>query len=183
MEITAVAKNILKLRGKNATLLVAFTTPASLPKTTADGLILFDKDADFPLNQAEGVRLTVAGPGEYEVGGIKISSEAKSLGNYYTVIMDNITMFVGKSDFLSKADGTFDYKVLLILTQGVIDSKFDAAAVTALTPSLVVLYGEGSAEAAKTLGAVTSEEGQKPVSKISVTAEKLPEEMHVCVLQ
>ncbi len=58
------------------------------------------------------------------------------------------------------------------------NEPLDGSAVAALSPRIVILYGEHALEIAKSLG----KEGIAPVSKYATTLEKLPEEMEVVVL-
>ena len=59
------------------------------------------------------------------------------------------------------------------------DAEVSESAVTAMEPSIVVLYGEKAREGAKALG----KDSASASSKISVSEDKLPEEMDVMLLR
>jgi hypothetical protein len=65
------------------------------------------------------------------------------------------------------------------LQVAVIDAKSEVteSLVTALSPKILVLYGEKTQEAVKTLGKEVT-----PTKKMQAVAEKLPDEMEVITL-
>lgn len=170
MDISIIGKNSLKIKGKLASFII---DPSSvLPKTNADATILLDGFDNIDLTRAIDSRLVINGQGEYEVGGVKISGVNTTKGTIYKLIIDDVSVVVGISTD-SKTDG-LSASVVVINA----DTEFNESSITALEPKITVLYGDKKLEAAKTLGA----ESVIPVSKITVTKDKLPEKMEIVVL-
>lgn len=173
MEIALISKDVIKIRGKRASLVV---DPMNLGvKTAADMILLFHDFSSHSFPKIEGSRLTIYGAGDYEVSGIKISGEGLQEGIIYTVRVDGMSLLLTESKVLKKLQGNLGESQMVVVKA---DESLDASAVAALSPRVVVLYGEHALEIAKSLG----KESIAPVSKYSTTLEKLPEEMEVVVL-
>jgi hypothetical protein len=171
VDISIVGINSIKLKGKQATIIV---DPAKdMPKTPSDAVIFLNGRTNTDISRVTDFRLAIDGPGEYEVGGTKISGIRTPKGVIYKITIDSISIVLGFATD-AKIEGFSVGQVAIVNT----NTDFNEAFVTALEPKLVVLYGEKKMESAKTLGA----ENISPVSKITVAKDKLPLEMEVAVL-
>lgn len=172
MEIVNVSKDCLKIKGKTGSLLI---DPSSdMAKTVADAILLLSQKK-ATVSKVEGYRLVVEGPGEFEVSGVKIS--AFELANHvsYDIRVDGVEILVTQAEVLqTAADKAKDFHIVVIRT----DLPLNQSVITALSPQVVVLYGDKAKEEAKTLG----KEITQSVSKYQTTVEKLPAEMEVVVL-
>lgn len=173
MDITLLNNASIRIKGKNAVLI---TEPKQVSaKTSADLTLSFIAGDTFVNSKIEGVRLNAAGAGEYEVLGAKIVGIAHEGRMVYSVKLDGLSFLIGANKTVDKLkEKLSDKNNVLILS---VDEKFDEETITALAPQVVILFGDGASQAAKTLGSQASS-----ISKYSVTAEKLPEEMEVVVL-
>lgn len=171
VDIAIVGQNSIKLRGKQVTFIV--DPSSALPKTSADAIILSNGYADIDISRVTDSRIIIEGAGGYEVGGAKISGTTTSKGILYRISIDGLNIILGKAAE-TKAEGFNACQVAVVNA----DRDFNASFITALEPRIAVLYGDKNIEAAKTLGA----ENAGPVSKITITQDKLPEKMEVMVL-
>lgn len=171
MDISIVGKNSIKLKGKKVSFVV--DPSKEMPKTSADAVILLNGTENVDLDRAADSRIVINGPGEYEIGGAKVSGAATPKGVLYHVSIDDVHIIVGKPTE-SKIEGFVASQVAVIH----VDSKINESFITSLEPKITVLYGEKKEEEAKALGAQTI----TSVSKITVAKDKLPEKMEVVVL-
>lgn len=172
MDVTLLEKNSLKIRGKQAGFAVNPTV-----KTTADAVLLLGNPPEVNISKVEGQRLVIEGAGEYEVSGAKISAFGNKKDLAYEIALDGLDIFLANGETLKKShDAKRECQVLILYS----DSLSDESLITALSPSVVILYGEKAQEVAKTLGKESLGPSEK---KFSVTSDKLPEEMKVVVLK
>jgi hypothetical protein len=171
VDISIVDGNSIKLRGKQATFVV--DPGKQMPKTAADGVILLNGKTNIDFSRVTDYRIVIDGPGEYEVGGVKISGIKTSKGVLYSLSIDDISVVLG-SAAEAKIEGFNACQIAVVNTTG----EFNDSFVTALEPKISVLYGEKKAEAAKALGA----EAVVPIAKMSAAKDKFPEKMEVVVL-
>lgn len=172
MDVTLLEKDSLKIRGKHAGFAVN-----PIVKTTADAVLLLGDIQEVNVAKVEGQRLVIEGAGEYEVSGAKISAFGNKRNLAYEITLDGLDVFLANGETLKKShDAKRECQVLILYS----DSLSDASLIAALSPSLVVLYGEKAQEVAKTLGKESLGPAEK---KFSITSDKLPEEMKVVVLK
>lgn len=174
MDVALLDKKSLRIKGKNASFII---DPTSLvQKTEAEGILTSGKYPDFNDSKIQGSRITILGPGEYEVGGIKIVS-TKVNGNLVSrVDVDNVKILIGEGSAVEKIhDNVGDCNIALIRA----DSDFNHSVLTGLEPKVLIVYGDKKDEVKKSLG---KDESSK-ASKFSVTSEKLPEEMQFVLLE
>lgn len=172
MDVSLLNKNCIKIKGKKAAFIIDPTK--DITKTTGDAVIVFNNLDVDPLRVSES-RVIINGPGEYEVSEVKISGARTENGIIYKLSIDGLYVILGKSLDFSKLEGSFTTCDVAILFA---DSKLSEAFVTALSPKIAVLYGDKKNEGAKILGL----ENVSPVSKVTITKDKLPEKMEVDVL-
>jgi len=171
VDISIIGKDSIKIKGKKVTFVI---NPAKgMPKTTADAIIVLDGASDLDLEKVAESRITIEGPGGYEIGGAKISGTQTPVGTLYKILLDDIIVLLGPAADVNK-EGFNACQVAIVNTS----SNFNESFVTAMEPKIVVLCGDKKVESAKALGA----ENTSLVSKISITKDKLPEKMEIVVL-
>ncbi len=180
MEISSLDAQSIRIKGKQASFVIDPTKGIS--KTSAEAILQLRNTADFTGQKIEGARLTIQGPGEYEIGGVKISAFRLGADLVYDIKIDGISLFLAidelmsKQDILQKSkDIMKDYHIVVLNTQEV----GDQSGLPSFSPRVVVFYGNNAKEGAKALG----KEEITPTAKYQTTADKLPDEMEVVVLQ
>lgn len=173
MEITRLSQNSIKVKGKQASVVI---NPEKSIKTSADAVLFSSSDASISnANGIEGQRLIIHGPGEYEIGGIKIRAYPGAQNVIYSLQIDSLDVLFCSAPDIAKAQDAIKESHCVVIAA---DEKADASAITKLSPQVVVLYGEKAEESAKALG----KESVTPVAKYTTTLEKLPAEMETIVL-
>jgi hypothetical protein len=172
MEVALLEKSSLRIKSKHTNFVV--DPFEKLPKTSTDAvLILSDRNAN--LSKVTDYRVVIESPGEYEIGGIKISAIDMDGATVYALTVDNVDVLLAKTSSVTKVSEKLkDYHVAIFN----VDSEINQTVVTALEPRVVVLYGEKAREAAKALG----KEDAQVLQKFSAAEDKLPEEMQIVVL-
>jgi hypothetical protein len=172
MDIQIFGADSLKIKSKKTTL--AIDPKSSIQKFEADAIILLDKNSD--VTRINDFRVVIDAAGEYEINGLKISGTTSENDTIFTVTSENVPTLIAKASSLEKfsAEKIGDYKIVIINA----DSDLDQGRVTAMEPNMVILYGEKAKEIAKTLG----KESASVSSKITLSEDKLPEEMDVMIL-
>jgi hypothetical protein len=175
MEIIYLENKSLRIKGKKASLIV---DPNSLMAKTAADAVLILRDTTFDLKKVDEYRLIISGPGEYEIGGIKISGKKSEEDFVYSLVIDKMEMIIGKAEAISRLGDKIKEHQIAVLR---VDEELQESVITAIEPKMVVLYGDSVANGLKTLG-------KDPAvilntKKISTSDDKLPEEMEVVVLQ
>ncbi len=170
MEIVLVSDTSIKIRGKNASIVV---DPSSIKtKTQADAILLLEKE-QADTSKIEGSRVIIDGPGEYEIGGIKIAGFALVKSIAYELFVDGLQVFLSSQESLKDLGQNRECPVVVVFSKWAVD----VSQVTEMSPRIVVLYGPGAKESVKAFGKQVA-----PTSKITVTAEKLPAELEVYLL-
>jgi hypothetical protein len=168
MEITLLPKSSLKIKGKNASFVVD-------PKdsTLYSAAFLLEKESAVGSENEDMVVLD--GPGEYEVGGVKMTGSRSEAGVNYSLSLDGVDIVFGKISSLEKMHTKLkEHNIVVALCDEVVSPSF----LTALSSSALVLYGEKAAEVAQTFGEVV-----KKMPKYVTTKDKLPLEMETIVLE
>ena len=169
MEIARIASNGLKIKGKTGTIAID-----SLDKGIYQALLVTDMDA---LGEKETLneQLIITGPGEYEVAGIKIIGLAVDASSVYILIVDSVTIAIGKLSALQKTQSKLQEHDIVIAK---CTSLEPASFLSPLSSHVVILYGDHAPEVAQTFG----EEHVQTLGKYSVTKEKLPTEAETILL-
>ncbi len=172
MDIQSLGKNSLKIKIKKSTL--AIDPETSIQKIDADAILLIDKQGD--VSRINNSRVVISGEGEYEVAGLKIVGISTGEEPMFVLNSDNVNVLLTKASSLKEisTEKLGDYKIVVINA----DSEISESMVTAMEPNVVILYGEKAKEGAKVLG----KEGAVISGKLSVSEDKLPEEMEVMLL-
>lgn len=167
MEITLLSEAAIKIKSKTASLLI---DPVAVKTKLAAEAVLLTKKQKIP--EVENMRLAISGPGEYEVGGIKITGTKAGEGNVYFLTVDGISIFVGSTSAIKKE--TTEAQMAILLADGLVDQSALANGVS----SVALFYGEKAAENVKALGKEVA-----PTEKFVITKDKLSAEMEVVLLQ
>lgn len=163
MEITTLSKTSIKIKGKNASLVIDPEKSIST-KTKADAIILLSKPKDYDNTKIEEHRVVIQAPGEYEVSGIKISAHRFNHDLVYQMSIDGLRIGLANSSSIENGkDKLSDLSVVILHATAPVDES----AIAVLAPRLVILYGV---------------ESKDRLNKFSVTAERLPEEMETVLL-
>jgi hypothetical protein len=172
MEVTLLDKTSLRIKSKHTNFVV--DPFDKLPKISTDAVIILSADT-IDLSKVTDYRVVVKSPGEYEVGGVKISGIDVDGVTVYGLTVDNIDILLAKASSVTKVSEKLKEYDIAIFN---VDSEINQTVVTALEPRVVVLYGEKANEAAKALG----KENVEKLQKFTAAKDKLPEEMQVVVL-
>ena len=173
MDIVLLGSKSLKLKGKRSTIVVNPT--AQLQKTEAEAILLLDNYEDQSFSKIEGQRIVIDGPGEYEVSGIKISATKANGGIVYLADIDNVKVLIGQGNSIERIyDKVGNCNIVVVDS----DKEFDYGILPKIEPSVILIYGEKKEEVGKSLGKVDVPK----ISKFSVSAEKLPEDLQVLLL-
>jgi hypothetical protein len=172
MDVQILGEGSLKIKSKKTTLVIDPVT--SIQKFDADAILLTGKEGDA--NRITNYRVVINGVGEYEVSGLKIVGLKSEDDLVFSLISENVKTLVAKASSLKKisAEKIGDYQIIVINA----DTDISESVITAMEPSIVVLYGLKAKETAKALG----KESVSVSSKISFAEDKLPEETEVMVL-
>ena len=172
MDIQLFSKDSLKIKSKKATLAIDPKTP--IQKFDADAVVLMDKNCD--VTRVTNFRVVIDSVGEYEVSGLKISGKGSDGDTFFALNSDSVSALIAKASSLEKAQAEKigEYKILIINA----DTELNQGRITAMEPSVVILYGEKTKEGAKSLG----KENAQTAAKITISDDKLPEEMEVTIL-
>lgn len=162
------------LRIKNKKTTLAFDPSKNVSKFDADAVVLTGDGAD--VSRVNNSRVVIDGPGDYEISGLKISGIGSVSDRIYVLNSENTNVLVAKTSALNKlsSDKLGDYQIVVLNA----DEDLNQTVVTAMEPRAVVLYGEKKKEGAKSLG---SNNGST-ASKVTISEDKLPEELEVFIL-
>lgn len=170
MDITLLSPNSIKLKGKVASFLVEPRDTKG--KLAADAVITFD-NTPIDTSAIEGVRVVIAGAGDYEVGGVKMVGVPGQGATLYYINIDSIIIMVGKSSALKNKESLRDANIAILFSDGPTDTSLLAS----LGSSVAIFYGTSAMENIKSLGKEAS-----AVMKYTITKDKLPTEMEAILL-
>ncbi len=168
MEIALLPKTALRIKGKNAAIII---NPHD--KAAYNAAIFFDT----PLEEIslEGDTVVINRPGEYEIGGMKIKGVKNESDTLYTVSVDGVEVLLGKINSLDKMQHKLkEHTIVVAYCDAVVSGSF----LTSLATNVVVFYGEKSAEIVQAF----AKENIKQMAKYAVTRDKLPGEVETVLL-
>lgn len=174
MDIAIISGNAIRIKGKNSSLIVNPT--ASTGKTEANAILVLDKSLPVSYSKIDGSRITLTGPGEYEVGGIKISGIPVGGRLVARIDVDSVKVLIGSGELIEKIQDKVEGNDIVVVNA---DSKFNYSNLTTLEPKVLLIYGDLKDEVGKSLG----NESKEKISKFSTTADKLPSEMQFAYLE
>lgn len=134
MEISKVSPTSVKLKGKNASVVI---DPMS--KIDAEIVIKSSPSEALALDKVENIRLIVSGPGEYEAGGISITGRPVKDGVIY-VLLDQVKVLFTLSSTIGSVPDDEEYDCLLIK----INSVLSKDTIAPINTKCVVLFGDPS---------------------------------------
>lgn len=168
MEITFLPPNSLKIKGKTATFIA---DPKE--KNGFNAALLLDTAAtDVKVDEDVVI---VSGPGDYEIGGVKLTGTRSETGVLYSLNIDGVDLILGKLSSLEKMQQKLKEHNIVIAFCA---ESSNAAFMTALASNVVIFYGGQAKEVAQGLG----RENIQHLPKYSTTREKLPQEVETIVL-
>lgn len=168
MEIALLSKSGIRIKGKQASLAM---DPSD--KAAYDAVLLLAKQPEEVTKPENGIIVT--GAGEYEVGGIKITSLRSENDLLYSVIVDGVEVLVGKLGVLEQMQHKLkEHQIVVVYC----DAEGSSSFITSLAEKLVMFYGEKAKEISDAFG----KENVKVMSKYSSTKDKLPTEVETILL-
>lgn len=132
MEISKLADASIKIKGKNASVVI---DPAS--KVEAQIVIATVSQETLLLDKVEGVRLIISGPGEYEAGGIAVTGK-KVKGEVFYQILEGSKIAFTTSSGISLIPDDEEYDCLIIK----VTSQFTEDTLGSINRKCTVLYGD-----------------------------------------
>lgn len=170
MEISLLSLDSIRIKGKSSSIVV---NPQN--KTVAlQAAILIGTQQGKAFISDEGI--TIDGPGEYEIGGIKISGTRIKDETVYSMTVDGVAVAIGTLTALSGAQQKIkEHNIVIALSL----SDMEASFITSIAVNGVLFYGPH----AKSVVSAFAKEGVKTQPKYQATLEKLPQEMETVLLQ
>lgn len=153
---------------------ITLVSPDTLKVKTKSSIFTVEIGNGFSIS-FEGSSVVFSSPGEYEVKGIKLTGLGKTQILGFAGKIDGMDVCITKASFVKQLKDQFGEYNILILNE---DELIDQAAFAASNAQVAVIFGEKAAEHIKVLGKEIS-----PVSKFSITKDKLPGELEVILLQ
>lgn len=173
MDVILLDNKTIRLKGKKASVVINPTK--NISKTEAESAIFLDKSNELSIDKVENVRITVTGPGEYEVNGVNISVINSDNDNVAFLDLDKIKFLIGSGAVVQKVIEKAENADIAIIDA---NSEFDYSGLTKLEPKVLIVYGTNKEEVKKTLG----KDDAESVGKFSITSDKLPAEMQLILL-
>lgn len=213
MEIAYLGQSAFKIKGKASTVAIdPFSDKfGKFPRDLEANMLLVTHDHPDhnDTSKVEGKPFVINGPGEYEVGGVSVigvatyhddkQGEERGSNTVYVIEMDNLRVAhlgdLGHKLTQDQLDqiGSIDIAIVPVGGYYTIDGKVAAEVVKQLDPWVVIpmhYQQEGlPAEVQENLAPVTdflkemSKTDVVPIPKYVVTADKLPTELQVIVLE
>jgi hypothetical protein len=173
MDIAYLGENSIRIKGKNATLIVD-PSPV-IGKTEADAILLTDKILKPNISKIAGYRIVIKGQGEYEVGGVKVSTSNVDDKLLSRLDVDGVKVLLAPGFSLEKVHEKLEEADIVLVNA---ENEFNYSVLPSLEPKVLLVYGSKREEVSKSLGKEASK-----ASKYSTTADKLPGEMEFLVLE
>jgi hypothetical protein len=176
MDISLLDKDSIKIKLKKVNF--AIDPKSTIQKTNADAIIAFDADS-FDQTRITDYRVLIKGPGEYEVGGVKVVGVKHEESFSYSLFAGDVSVIIGKVSSLEKMLDKISEHSIAVLN---CDSKLNPSIITTIEPSYLVLYGEKAGEELSSLSKEILEKKTESSQKISIDEEKPLEEMALFIL-
>ena len=185
MEIVLLSSDSIRIKGKSCTIVVN-PQNKSVPLQVA---ILIAEQQGKNFVSDEGI--IIDGPGEYEVGGVKISgtrgkdarldSSEKTESQarpevVYSMSVDGVAIAVGTLEALSEAQQKIKEHNIVV---AFVASEIDASFITNIAVNGAVFYGPESSKVVSNF----AKEGVREMPKYVATLDKLPTEMETVLLK
>ncbi|MBP6913354.1 MAG: hypothetical protein KBC00_01965 [Candidatus Levybacteria bacterium] len=132
MEISKLSDITIKIKGKNASIVLDPTV-----KVDAEIILATQSQDSLSIDKVSGTRLIVSGPGEYEVGGISITSkEVKEGILYYIYEQSRIAIATSASVVSIPDDEEFDCVIVKVI------GEFKDDVLGPINSKCIVVYGD-----------------------------------------
>ncbi len=175
MEIALLPKDSLRIKGKRASF--AVDPPSSegkQDKNPYSAAIVLTRSIDQLQIQHDAV--VINGPGEYEIGGIKMNSSSSEEDIIYNPNVDGVDILLGKLTSIEKMQHKLKEQHIILVY---VDSISNVSFVNSLASNVVIFYGELASKLVESLG----KGNVATMSKYSVTLDKLPQEVVTVILE
>lgn len=178
MEIASLSQNSLRIKGKRAVFIVdppvVKASKGDNDKSVISAVLKLTATQDQVINNTDIV--VIAGPGEYEIGGVKMNAGRYENDLVFNLVVDGVELILGKLSSLEKAQHKLKEQHIVAAYA---DTAASAAFITSLASNVVIFYGEKASEAAETFGKANVAK----ISKYTTTLEKLPAEVETFILE
>lgn len=170
MEIAYLSSISLRIKSKQATVVVN-----PMDKVTSYSAAVIFQLSEAKTKASSDV-LIINGPGEYEVGGIKISGTNYEGNVAYTLVVDDVRVLLVDTKTLAKYHQKLQDMDIVVVA---VTSDDDLSVATNVAGSAVLYTGEKAEEVVNK----TIKEGVTKANKFSTTKDKLPTEVQQILLQ
>ena len=170
MEIAYLSSTSLRIKGKQTTIVVNPVDKAA----SYSAAIVFQLP-ETKIKPIDNV-LIINGPGEYEIGGMKISGTYYDANIVYTFSVDEVRVLLVDNKTLSKYHQKLQDMDIAVVS---ITSDDDPSVATNVASAAVIYTGEKAEEVVNK----TIKEGVTKANKFSTTKDKLPTEVQQILLQ
>jgi hypothetical protein len=170
MDVSVLPGDALKIKGKQA----LFFINSSEKVSDANAVVFLTNDHAQPDDEAVVV---IDGPGDYEIGGVKLSGIRSGDDIVYSFIFDGINIMIGKIAPIEKIQHKVKEHDAVIIAPDE-TSPTNASFITGLATNYLVAVGSNGKKLVDSFG------GENPVTtnKLSLTKDKLPQEMQTVLL-
>lgn len=172
MEIAILQSSALRIKGKRSSFVVDLTSTKSNSDTKA--VILLTRSLN-ELNVSEDT-VVINGPGEYEIGGVKMNASRLEGEMVYNPNVDGVEVILGKISSFEKMQHKLKEQHIVI---AYVDTKINASFITSLASNVVIFYGEKAGEVVDSVGG----KNFTKMPKYSTTIDKLPQEVETVILE
>jgi len=167
MEIAILPKSGLKIKGKRATFAI---DPQD--KSDYEAVLLLNNN-QIDIKSDSGV--IISGPGDYEIGGIKMTAIRTEQDLIYSMHVDSVSVLLGNLSALDKIHSKLQEHNIVVAN---CKENANASFITTLAENVIIFCGEKSGEVVNGFG----KENVKTMNKYSSTKDKLPAEVETILL-
>jgi len=168
MEVSILPENSLKLKSKHSVFLVNPTGKIA----DANALLFLSSG-----HKAADDFVVIDGPGEYEIGGVKVSGIKAGEDSVYSLLLDGVDVMIGKLSAIEKIQHKAKEHSMVVISADEL-AQTDAAFITGLATSILVAFGNNG----KTIIGSFGKGEPQVMNKVVVTKDKLPVEMQTILL-
>lgn len=164
-------KNSIRIKGKKTTIMI---DPQD-NKSMYSAAIVLSGDTNSLNISSDAV--IIKGPGEYEIGGVKINGVRSSGMIAYVLLVDGVEIMVGSLSALDKLQHKLNEQNIVVVN--VDTAEVNTSFVTSLASNVILYYGEKVDLISSKLGDGSANE----IQKYSANADKLPQEVETSILK
>lgn len=167
MDVAILSGNAIRIKSKSASVIINPSKETN--KTEVNAVINLNNNSNFSDLKMDGSKITIKGPGEYEVSGIKVKAQGEKGNMVAKLDIELVKILVGSGDGMEKLVDKIENVDILVVNA---DRKFNFSSLTGFDAKIILAHGELSSDLSKALGKSNAEK----VSKHSTTIAKLPSE-------